>query len=247
MPLFAAAGLALSIMADLPEDGLFASALWLMVLSFFFFAATRFTPKVCQRGPKKWLTLSLIPLAFFSGVFALSGIFDSSLEGFLDGAWPCVVFLSLLLNSALCRRTAEGSRLLDQALGIEACLTGSAGNCPTAHGLGRDTPETFEAMLPYAVALGRAQAWAKRFEQTLSSARYSPAWYRELRGPENDRRWSDSYRFAERISPLASNFTSDLGESIEPPGTTSGSDYDNDGGDGGSSGGGGGGGGGCGW
>ncbi len=100
--------------------------------------------------------------------------------------------------------------------------------------LPEDTPEQFERMLPYALALGVEREWAARFADVLERASYAPDWYSGhsfVYGPV----------FAENLSSFGTTFGSTLAEATSPPGSSSGS------GGGGSSGGGGGGGGGGGW
>ena len=97
-----------------------------------------------------------------------------------------------------------------------------------------DTPERFEQLLPWALALGVEKQWASRFEEVLLASGYEPSWYHgttpwHMAGP----------------SMITSGLSSGLGQAISsaatPPGSSSGF------GGGGSSGGGGGGGGGGGW
>ena len=104
------------------------------------------------------------------------------------------------------------------------------------------TPELFERMLPYALALDCEVAWAKKFESVLAmaataqsggQAAYSPSWYS---GPAGG--FMNASAFTDSFS---SSFGSAIASSTTAPGSSSG------GGGGGSSGGGGGGGGGGGW
>ena len=100
------------------------------------------------------------------------------------------------------------------------------------------TPELFEQYLPFAVALGVEQAWAKQFAKVFAALEatqgvsYQPAWYH---GEFNHMRLGS---FADSVG---SGFSSAISSAATPPGSSSG------GGGGGSSGGGGGGGGGGGW
>jgi len=102
----------------------------------------------------------------------------------------------------------------------------------------KQTPELFERLLPYAVAMGVAQPWADQFERlfTRLSAEqgrsYRPHWYNSTK-PVN--------RVGRFTSSMTSSLKSAISSSSTPPGSSSGS------GGGGSSGGGGGGGGGGGW
>ena len=99
-----------------------------------------------------------------------------------------------------------------------------------------DTPEVYERLLPYAVAMGAAKTWGERFAKVLEAADYTPQWYD---GPS-------PYLF---MSGGFGNFTDSLSSSVAAgmpkpefsPTISSGS------GGGGFSGGGGGGGGGSGW
>ena len=88
------------------------------------------------------------------------------------------------------------------------------------------TPEHFEAMLPFAHALGIAHKWSKSFENVLDNTTYEP-------------KWSNNAHFYHNHS-FTSDFNRSVSYSSTPP-SSSGS------GGGGSSGGGGGGGGGGGW
>ncbi|MDH3862187.1 MAG: DUF2207 domain-containing protein, partial [Gammaproteobacteria bacterium] len=100
------------------------------------------------------------------------------------------------------------------------------------------TPELFEMMLPYALALGVEQQWSQRFADVLAAIRgpdgegYRPSWY--------NGRWNTS-NLSRTTRGLSSGLSSAVSSSVSPPGSSSG------GGGGGSSGGGGGGGGGGGW
>jgi uncharacterized membrane protein YgcG len=102
------------------------------------------------------------------------------------------------------------------------------------------TPELFERFLPYAVALGVENTWAKRFAGVLAAAGVAAAassWYSGDRDVG-----SDPVSFADH---LGGDLSSTIASSSTPPGSSSGSDGGSSGG--GSSGGGGGGGGGSGW
>jgi uncharacterized membrane protein YgcG len=105
------------------------------------------------------------------------------------------------------------------------------------------TPEHFEALLPYAIALDVENQWSEKFASHVESigdpseeGGYSPDWY-------NGRRWSD--RGASGFGgALSSSITSSAASAATAPSSSSGSSGSFGGG---SSGGGGGGGGGGGW
>ncbi len=100
------------------------------------------------------------------------------------------------------------------------------------------TPEHFEALLPYAFALGCAKTWADSFASVLASASYNPAW-QENGGMSYSPRFTDS---------LSKGINSSVSHYQSKQSSSSSSSYSGGSGfSGGSSGGGGGGGGGRGW
>lgn len=101
------------------------------------------------------------------------------------------------------------------------------------------TPELFEQMLPYAVALGVENEWSKKFNDVLSKANYQPDWYVSNR----------PFRMHGFANSFTNTFTSSVAEArVDPSVKSSGSSsWSGGSGGGGFSGGGGGGGGGRGW
>ncbi|MCR9183553.1 MAG: DUF2207 domain-containing protein [Flavobacteriaceae bacterium] len=101
------------------------------------------------------------------------------------------------------------------------------------------TVERFEAMLPYAIALGVENQWGNKFENSLAKSlqetkSYNPSWYTGAAA-------GMAFSPAKFSSDMGRSFSSAISSASTPPGSSSGS------GGGGSSGGGGGGGGGGGW
>jgi uncharacterized membrane protein len=101
------------------------------------------------------------------------------------------------------------------------------------------TPELFEKLLPYAIALGVENKWGKKFTNVLKKANYNPDWY------DGDKPFTSS-RFP---STFARSFTSSVSSARINPAksSSSGGSWSSGSSGGGSSGGGGGGGGGRGW
>jgi len=104
------------------------------------------------------------------------------------------------------------------------------------------TAEHFEALLPYAMALGHARSWTRRFADALGSTR--PEWYEAAAGREAGWDWLDKDRLEREVRetkrtppPEPTGGGGGHGDSWSSPGS----------GGGGSSGGGGGGGGTRGW
>jgi len=136
------------------------------------------------------------------------------------------------------RPTLRGRKLLDEMLGFKDYLEFAEKEDLDLRNPPEKTPELFEALLPFALALGVDQQWSERFASLLASIRtpdgdaYQPSWY--------DGKWNSS-NLSKTTNSLSSGLNSAVSSSVTPPGSSSG------GGGGGSSGGGGGGGGGGGW
>ena len=150
-----------------------------------------------------------------------------------------LLFLTMAFFAVIMRRpTLRGRKLLDEMSGFEDYLEIAEKDELNLRNPPEKTPQLFEALLPYALALGVEQAWSEKFARVLASIRnadgstYSPSWYHGT--------WSSS-NLSKATSDLSSGLHSAVSSSVTPPGSSSG------GGGGGFSGGGGGGGGGGGW
>ena len=111
------------------------------------------------------------------------------------------------------------------------------------------TPELFEKLLPYAIALGVSNEWCKKFGDVLEKFNYRPQWYNDDNLTAGIATGITAAAFADAFTNLGSSFSSSVGSASAPPVSSSSSgssDWDS-GSDSGDSGGGGGGGGGGGW
>jgi uncharacterized membrane protein YgcG len=133
--------------------------------------------------------------------------------------------------------TREGRTVLDHIAGFKQYLSITEAERLDRMTPPKDTPELFERYLPYAIALGVENRWAKRFEGVLAAAaaqgQQGFAWYSGSSSP-----WQSPAAFADSVG---SSLSSTISSASTAPGSSSGS------GGGGFSGGGGGGGGGGGW
>ena len=163
----------------------------------------------------------------------------------LDAFTPAVIvvlvltgIVGLLYRGWLKAATPRGRALLDRLDGFRMYLEVAEKDELALRNPPEKTPELFERLLPFALALGVEQAWAERFADVFARLEgsagggYRPAWY--------------SGRFDTRnlggfTKDVGRSFSSAIAAAAAPPGSTSGS------GGGGFSGGGGGGGGGGGW
>jgi uncharacterized membrane protein YgcG len=134
--------------------------------------------------------------------------------------------------------TRRGRELMDKLEGFELYLgVAEKDDLNIAHPP-ELTPALFERYLPFAIALGVANAWAEQFATVLSKmdraerSAYSPHWYHGNFQP---------HRLSSFVDDVGSGFSTAIASAATPPGSSSG------GGGGGFSGGGGGGGGGGGW
>ncbi|MGI9233598.1 MAG: DUF2207 domain-containing protein [Woeseiaceae bacterium] len=161
------------------------------------------------------------------------------------GVTPLVIgavilaFLTMAFFAIIMKRpTLRGRELLDELLGFKEFLEIAEKDELNLRNPPEKTPQLFEALLPFALALGVDQQWSERFASVLAAIRdpngndYQPSWY--------NGRWN-SNNLSKTTNKLSSSLSSAISSSVSPPGSSSG------GGGGGSSGGGGGGGGGGGW
>ncbi|TCU37342.1 DUF2207 domain-containing protein [Rhizobium azibense] len=153
-----------------------------------------------------------------------------------------IVLLNLLYVFIMGAPTPLGSKIMDGIDGLRQYLTLAEKDRMNMAGAPEMSPQHFEKLLPYAVALGVEKPWTRTFETWLAAASasaaaaYAPSWY------------SGNFKsgsFSDRIGGFSSSMASTIASTIpSPPPSSSSSGFS---GGGGSSGGGGGGGGGGGW
>lgn len=155
---------------------------------------------------------------------------------------PILIIVTALINALfyqlLKAPTLAGRELLDKIEGFKRYIDVAEKHDLEYRYSGGKTPELFERILPFAIALGIEQSWGEQFEDVLTTAataeaNYSPGWY-------HGSHWH-SHNISDFTSSLGSSLTNAVASSSTAPGSSSGS------GGGGFSGGGGGGGGGGGW
>ncbi|ARO28922.1 hypothetical protein NXC14_CH00926 [Rhizobium sp. NXC14] len=152
-----------------------------------------------------------------------------------------IVLLNVLYFFIMGAPTPLGARMMDGIDGLRQYLTLAEKDRMNMAGAPQMSPQHFETLLPYAVALGVEKPWSRTFETWLAAAAagaaaaYAPSWYS---GDFN------SGSFSDRIGGFSSSMASTIASTIpSPPPSSSSSGFSG----GGSSGGGGGGGGGGGW
>ncbi|MGP4693326.1 DUF2207 domain-containing protein [Agrobacterium cavarae] len=153
-------------------------------------------------------------------------------------ALALIVLLNVLFVLVMGAPTPLGRQLMDAIEGLRLYLTVAEKDRMNMQGAPQMSPQHFETLLPYAVALGVEKPWSKAFETWLAAASagaaaYAPTWYN---GNYNS--------FGDRIGGFSSSMASTIASTIPAPPSSSSSSFS---GGGGSSGSGGGGGGGGGW
>ena len=183
-----------------------------------------------------------VAVAFVFGALALmtgAPVFFQALEtGWLAPFVIPLLALPLAISAFfwIDAPTKSGRQVLDRIAGFKQYLSITEGERLDRMHPPEETPELFERYLPYAIALGVENRWAKRFEGALAAAAAQGRgfhWYSGSNDP-----WSNPGSFANSVG---ASLASTISSASTAPGSSSGS------GGGGSSGGGGGGGGGGGW
>ena len=150
--------------------------------------------------------------------------------------------VNILFHFLLKAPTLAGRSLMDRVEGFRMFLSAVDADRIRMLAPPVQTPQLFERFLPYALALGVEDAWARQFSQLLAAAAgtdsqsrhgYSPSWYLGS--------GLSAFSAAEFTSSFSSSFSSAVSSASAPASSSSGSSG------GGFSGGGGGGGGGGGW
>lgn len=152
-----------------------------------------------------------------------------------------IVLLNALFFFLMGAPTPVGRKLMDGIEGLRTYLTLAEKDRLNMQGAPKMSPQHFETLLPYAVALGVEKPWTRTFETWLASAEagaaagaYEPGWY--IGAHPGD--------FGGRIGGFSSSMASTIASTIPAPPKSSSSGFSSGGG---FSGGGGGGGGGGGW
>ena len=85
--------------------------------------------------------------------------------------------LIVVFNELMTIRTPKGNEVLAESEGLAMYMGTAEKRRLEMFNPPEETPEVFEALLPYAFALGVAETWANRFEDKLKEQQYEPTWY----------------------------------------------------------------------
>lgn len=148
------------------------------------------------------------------------------------------IFLIILFWNLMQAPTVFGRKRMDEIEGLRMFMEVAEKNRLNMLNPPDKTPQLFEQLLPYAIALNVENAWGKQFDSIIAKAiennEYRPTWYVGNTG--------SMFNMNHLTSNLGSSLSSAVSSTSTPPSSSSSGS-----GGGGSSGGGGGGGGGGGW
>ncbi len=241
---------ALLIFGSLSEDTIGLMFAPIMIGIFLAIFAVRLGKGARRSAPLPVRIISIVGLAILGlvalamGAFVLLAIFIDFSEihqlPALVGIGG-IVMLNGLFFFLMGAPTPIGRKLMDGIEGLRTYLTLAEKDRLNMQGAPKMSPQHFETLLPYAVALGVEKPWTRTFETWLASAEagaaagaYEPGWY--IGAHPGD--------FGGRIGGFSSSMASTIASTIPAPPKSSSSGFSSGGG---FSGGGGGGGGGGGW
>jgi uncharacterized membrane protein YgcG len=189
-----------------------------------------------------WLAMALVLLVSAVTLFDIAQTLDDKVAlACCGGILVSAVFFTTFMGAA----TPLGRELMDGIEGLSLYLTVAEKDRMNLAGAPEMSPQHYEKLLPYAVALGVEKQWSTHFQQWLEAAGananydYKPGWY--------SGRDFDSRQFGNRMSSFSNSLSTSIASSLPPPPKSSSSGFSSSSSGGGSSGGGGGGGGGGGW
>lgn len=190
-----------------------------------------------------WLAMAIVLLVSAIVLFEVAHTFDDRVAlACCGGILVSTVFFTTFMGAA----TPLGRELMDGIEGLKLYLTVAEKDRMNLAGVPQMSPQHYEKLLPYAVALGVEKPWSTHFQQWLETAGananhdYKPGWY--------SGRDISPRQFGNRMSTVSSSISTSIVSSLPPPPKSSSSGFSSSSSSGGgSSGGGGGGGGGGGW
>ncbi|KQQ38060.1 hypothetical protein ASG19_03010 [Rhizobium sp. Leaf306] len=238
--------IALLVFGNLEPDMIAVLIVPVFVAVFFGFIAVGFGKKL-RRGSSLFGRIMTVVVLGFVGLVALSIVSSVlvALVSELTGTdhWPLlvsvggIVLANVMFFFLMGAPTPIGAKLMDGIEGLRLYLTVAEKDRMNMAGAPEMSPQHFEKLLPYAVALGVEKPWSQAFDTWLAAAglgaAYTAAWYHG--GGFNS--------FGDRIGGFSSSMASTISSTLPQPTSSSSSGFST----GGSSGGGGGGGGGGGW
>ncbi|UXS00388.1 DUF2207 domain-containing protein [Agrobacterium tumefaciens] len=240
------------VFGELDESAI-AAVLVFGFFAFFFSILSIGIGRQFSRGAPLRKRIGGIVMLAFAGFVAFSAIGGIATQLLLDvthdtkslalAAMGGIVLVNALFLFLMGAPTPLGRKLMDGIEGLRTYLTLAEKDRMNLREAPTMSPQHFETLLPYAVALGVEKPWSRTFETWLATAAagaavasYAPGWYA-----------GGHYgSFGDRIGGFSASMANTIASTIPQPVSSSGSSFSGGGG-GGFSGSGGGGGGGGGW
>jgi uncharacterized membrane protein YgcG len=210
--------------------------IWLLYLDVRAF----FKPGMVRKIFSLLALLFLVPIVLGLPLLPIGWLADARdwTRALYTGGLTGLVTMHVLFSRWLTAPTVLGRKLMDQIEGLRLYMATAEEKRLDMLNPPDKTPELFERLLPYALALDCENQWSLKFAAVLAAAAYQgPAWYTGATSFDIN----DFGDFSSRLDSSRYDHTARTSSSGSSPGSFSGSSG------GGSSGGGGGGGGGGGW
>lgn len=156
----------------------------------------------------------VIYLFFLAGIYIV--IF--SLLGVAFGVYAVLSFVISLIIAGIFsfvmpQKTEAGVLLKEKILGLKNYLTVAEKDRLEFHNAPEKSPEQFEKLLPYAIALSVEKKWAKQFEGIYN---ISPTWYEDSRGFNN----FTAIYFVDSLNDFRTDFNSSVVTSAAASGSS---------------------------
>ena len=251
------AAVVIGAVTELPVVGFL--CLWLTLWSFgvvmlsrMVIAAWRAAVRKGRGAAGRWgqaIVITLFAVPFWAGELTVIAILVNQASFWLGGVLLLLGLVNAVFFHLLKRPTTEGQKIRDQLRGLRMYLATAEEDMLNAAHPPERTPELFEKLLPYAVALGVENEWAAKFEDVLMAASIEQG---------EKTAYVSSWHIGARLAgsaALGAGLSASLGGALSSAsrapgrssGFSSGGGFSGGSSGGGSSGGGGGGGGGGGW
>jgi len=189
----------------------------------------------------RWVVVGFVAFNMLSSFGGM--LLNSNADKLIIAGVAGIAMLNVLFWYLLGAPTPLGRKLMDGIEGLKTYINLAEKDRLNLQGAPAMSPQHFETVLPYAVALGLEKPWSKAFEAWLATAAgaavaasYNPGWYHGSN--------FSSRNIGTQLGGVADSISSSMTNAAPAP-SSSGSGFS--GGGGGGSGGGGGGGGGGGW
>lgn len=139
---------------------------------------------------------SFFEIFLFSALFGIVGLISAIVSGTI------ISFFVLIMG----KKTKLGAETKDHILGFKQFLSVTEKDRINFHNAPEKSPQQFMEFLPYAIALGVENKWAKQFENIYMS---QPSWY------ESNRNIAGSFMIGNFVSNI-SNFSKSVSTTLAP-------------------------------